>query len=779
MKRTIKNLLFITFIAFGLCACSDNDLTDGKDLTTPAARYAYGFFDAQDSLSFSLMGITSGVDRVESPFSWLTIAQDGTDDAGFSRIKVSRTAFTPTRFESDSARIYLTDKSYVRLVINRNEDLVRSGTNSPLYDDFNKAWWEQDEVLYQTARDSFYIALPWAASTTTNMPNEVIEEGLTKDQGWMMAYNLFDAYSSKGTPNSYPYFMLYNKYTGTLRVFYYQIEDPGAGGELSFDITPTAASSPKYPFYHYLQYGIPMSHKDVQYKGNVIQELSGKSTFQQVLTPYVKTRNTITLKPGWYCFDLDWSAYNPDNASPFRSGATNRGGDAMAIDLHTQSNMDVTLAGTIQADITGTIETTEQASTSTSNGMNFLYACVFGGQYGKGALTALGTGDYLSAIFNGGMSLYNWASAYLLNYVVDDWIDDKYETEGTSTGTVNETLNGTIDLNGYIKSSTSNNSKGVTFSYKTFNASDSIGAGAWSLQQDPVVYVVNDILLGDEEELACTKAADGYDMGSEDIKDKNLRLVTFLDPTSIKLNLNTGIYKNIRNAKVVWTYGVYPNQQHGHTDAYRSLLDITPQEPVFIDAEHEGEDYASFDGDMANMKYIEYPVADMTLTQLSSTTKPAFYDQKGANYRYYGHAGNTEKATSANFFVVDPVVMLPTTFTKEEVEKGEEEPEYGASKFYDFDAPDFVVGVTLSFDYDSYVDGKMVTSTALFSKRFIPQVKSISSNEMFTKVTALRKYAQGTVHQTIGSLNITHGKSNSLLQHLFDTSAYIKLHMPE
>lgn len=180
-----------------------------------------------------------------------------------------------------------------------------------------------------------------------------------------MAYNLFAAETDKN-PNSKPYFILYNKYTGILRVFYYQSEEKGTGtgGELSFVVTPDASYSPKYPYYHSLQYAIPVCNGDVPKKGNVLQVTKGDNTFQQQVTPYVKS--DVVLKPGWYCFDLDWSAYNPSNPAPFKPD------DCMSIDCKTASNTSITLAGTITGKSEGTIEGLSNSSTSTAHGMNYL-----------------------------------------------------------------------------------------------------------------------------------------------------------------------------------------------------------------------------------------------------------------------------------------------------------------------------------------------------------------------------------------------------------------------
>ena len=126
---------------------------------------------------------------------------------------------------------------------------------------------------------SEHIPLPWAPAATSNIPPTLFSgDGLTANEGWVMAYDLFAA-ETNGNPNSKPYFMLYNKYTGILRTFYYQNKDAGTGGEFSFVVTPDDALTDKSPYYHSLQYGIPVCNTGVQRNGNVLGVTRGNNSF--------------------------------------------------------------------------------------------------------------------------------------------------------------------------------------------------------------------------------------------------------------------------------------------------------------------------------------------------------------------------------------------------------------------------------------------------------------------------------------------------------------------
>lgn len=495
----------------------------------------------------------------------------------------------------------------------------------------------------------------------------------------------------------------------------------------------------------------------MQRNGNVLGVTRGNNSFQQYISPYLKA--DVVLKPGWYCFDLDLSAYSPGLQQPFQNT------DRMSIDCMTANNTNITMAGTLTGSSEGTLEGMGTSSTASTSGMNYLNSAGFGLEGVASAVDRLVAGNYIGAVFGGLASIFNLGKALT---------GDEYDTESKSTGTINMSFTGELSLEGYSTSNASNNAIGVEFSYTAFSQSGLTGRGVWGLQDNPVVYVVKDRLIGEDEDLACVVNTDGYSTASSDPVDNNLRLFTFFDPTSIRFNLNTSLYSNISNVRMSWVYGVYPNQQAGHTDPYRNglmgfkgkgLLDV----PEFIDKKYVDSVYKSFSSGFANMLYVEWPLEDMATTTLDAKATAKIYEQAGADYRYYGRPGNGEDEVSKDFFVVDPVILLPTTYKKDE-DAGEDD--LGVGKFYDFVVPDLVVGVVLTFDYQ-LADG--TTAKALLSKRFLPVVKSISSQELKAKRQELQDYVNSGTHQTLdGGIRIQHEGAGELLRQFFENSEYLQ-----
>lgn len=758
----------IGMLVLGLPSCSNDE--NGDVVHEPSfnslGRYEYSIRNSQDTLLVQLNGICDDVAKVESKLDWLTISDYGKNNDGITMLQIAKAKDMPVHFDSDSAYVYFTEKDRATIVITANQTIIPPSDNaSGEYAAFNKEWWKQEEILYSVTRTkngnietvSEHIPLPWAPAATSNIPSSLFShDAMTSNVGWVMAYNLFAA-ETNGNPNSKPYFMLYNKYTGVLRVFYYQAENSGSGGELSFVVTPDDALSSKYPYYQSMQYAIPICNSDVQLQGNVLKVTRGKNTFQQMVTPYLKADGV--LKPGWYCFDLDWSAFNPKETAPFFAN------DRMSIDCMTATNTKISMAGTITGTTEGSIEGFANSSTSTSNGLNYLDQFNGGVDKATDALALLMEGNYLKAAFKGVMSIWNIGKAMTGNAT------DDYTTNTKSTGSINMSFTGKISLDGYSTANTSNNATGVEFSYTAFSQNNLVGKGVWSLAENPVVYIVDDCLMGEDEDLICVVNKNGYSIGDMDPSSNHLRLMTFLDPTSIKINLNTALYKDIRNAKMSWTYGVYPNQEAGHTDVYRNgIMQFNTKgllnAPVFIDKKQYADTlYKSYLSDFANMTYLEYPLEDMTTTYISSETKAKIFKQNGADYLYYGHAGNNVAENNKNFFIVDPIVMLPTTYAKENAED-----KNGKGMFYDMIVPDFVVGVTLTFDY-TLDDGSK--AKALFTKRFVPQTKIISTSDLKKKKDELQKYVNRKEHQRIGSLTINHSGASDLLRQFFSSSNYI------
>ena len=726
LRRTIAAVMVLGTVVVG---CEKNKL----DENPTESRYEVSLRDSQNEVTIILKEVTPEVDivSVDNPLSWIETSHSR--EQGTCLFTMKRLSETPGKFEKESIKIKLSNSNTVTVVVVREELLRPSGENSADYEKFNKAWWEQDKILYATTvytndvptEQSVPISLPWSSATVSNIPSGLIfatdtgENMLQAKYGWEMAFNLFDSRDSEGKLSSKPYFALYNKYTGILRVFYYQQKDPGTGGEFSFFVTPDSESSQKYPLYNSLQYGIPMSAGEVQNKGNVLGVTKSSNLFAQYVTPYFKNPEKIALSIGWYCFDLDYSAYNPDVDTSFKPNV-----DRLSIDCMTASVENITLRGALTGRADGTFDAKTSYSTTTSNGLNYLDQFNSGVSGFFDCVANFTSKEYLKGIANGGMTIYHMAKA-LFGYATDD-----YTTTGTTTGNINMSLGADMTMAGYSVAQTSNSGVSVEFDCSAYNQSEHWGQGVWSLEGNPVVYVVYDDLLYDENygDVTFTVKKDGLFTGTLNPQDADFRLFTFFDPSSIKININEkaiGGDDNLKNNyyTVHFAYGVYPNRPLGYYDKYKNgILEFDKNGCIaklssLVDRSKVHEEQG------LTLKTMEDYGTYTTSGRLDKENRfgkaSNYFDQIGEKFRYCGSASNGRSADDEDMFICDPIVLLPTSY-----ETGND------GMLLDFVTPDYVVGIMLEI-LCHLEDDK--PAKILLSKEFIPEIRAISSREFEKK----------------------------------------------
>lgn len=724
----------IATVFFSIVCCQEKNLIVDDNLDGVIARYVTTLRDSQDEITLVLNGIDSKMNilRIDNPMSWIEVSSG--KDYDVNVLKMKRLSQTPFSFSKDSLYVRFSEEECATVVIMRDEAVIPNGDNKADYAKFNKTWWEQEEILLTTTtiengqpkEQSEIIALPWATAAISNMPSSLIfsSEGtnlLSANNGWEMAFNLFESSTKDGYVVSKPYFCLYNRFTGTLRVFYYQKETTGYAGEFCFLVTPGLDNTQKYPLYNSLQFGIPMSAGEIQSKGNVLGVTNSASNmFQQYVTPYIKNSETTALKPGWYCFDLDYSAYNPNADTSFKPNV-----DRLSFDCMTASVAGITLRGALAGKIDGEFEATTEYSTTTANGNNYL------DQFNSG-ITHLFTDcydnllseNYLTGVFYGGLSIYNFSKA-LLGYATDD-----YTTKGKTVGTINMNLGANMTMDGYSVSQTSNSAISVEFDCASFNQSEHLGQGVWSLQENPVVYVVSDYLLSAYDDVSFTIKPEGLSTFTMNPQDADLRLFTFFDPASLKPNINTKAFGQIKNMEMFWVYGVYPNLPLGYFDKYKNgILEYDKKKeavakPSLVDRSNpEVKDEVGF---MMSEMYKYGTTCSMwemdkeKRCKIDEGAQGNYYYQKDTTFRYYGYPSNSQSSKANDFFLADPIVLLPSTYGK----NGNNPFETGM--LYDFIAPDYVVGVVISI---THVLQDNTEAKTILSKLFLPEVRSITTEE--------------------------------------------------
>lgn len=134
---------------------------------------------------------------------------------------------------------------------------------------------------------------PWGSGATTTIPDDIRYDYRQRD-GWRLLYNLFD----QERYNPTPMLILYNKYRGIVRYFYYHIKEVGEGSNyvsaaLSFD-------------------GRTTSH--LNFSGDIALPIGKKQDDPFEIKSNIGSLNTGNSYGTWYSFDHEF-AYDPNVAN--------------------------------------------------------------------------------------------------------------------------------------------------------------------------------------------------------------------------------------------------------------------------------------------------------------------------------------------------------------------------------------------------------------------------------------------------------------------------------
>ena len=300
----------------------------------------------------------------------------------------------------------------------------------------------------------------------------------------------------------------------------------------------------------------------------------------------------------------------------------------------------------------------------------------------------------------------------------------------TIPGKIDLGLNASINLQGVISGYTSHAMGGLSITPELLaagNADGNTGKGVWGLAADPVVYVSKEDLLSSVDHF--NLVADGSSYTNSEFYDYDVRLVSFFDPSSVQVNLNTDLFHNIKDLVVTTNYGVYTNYNMGHSDSYRKFLKLDDRQTINIGGgKTSGVVRLSSNStprihqvDINDLIVDGYELAgDKTSMPSSEETEMGEQDictylqLPGSNVNVYGRHIS---------LVGKEMVMMPQVFVP--FEKG------GA--IYDPVVPDFLVTVTITFKCD---EGCMQ-----YSKTFVPEIRLIGHDDLGTKYDQLKAYS--------------------------------------
>ena len=746
MRKTIFGMTAAALVisALSLMSCSDKDNDENLNVSPQTFSYQQALADAEENLTIPLDSLDSPVKSIANTNDWITASATTTYD-GLPAVKIV-TKGIGDGSQKREGKITVTAENGNTAIVSFTQHAAGDGDafNGSNDENWFNNWENVDRVMLSGIDEPQYT--PWADNAELSCSPDFVS-GLTKKNGWEMVFSILNDPAAKGIR----YFGLYNRFLGTLRVFCY-VDDPGTTqNEAAFEVRMGVEGTNRYPFYNGLAFSIPTSHSvannNLNLSVNIIDAEACCNTFHDVVSPYTESISK-SLKKGWNIFDVDCSGYVPNN-----SWREDNAKARLYINCVTQTNMAVSLSGKINAGINGTYRAQEVIQHGGVSGCAGAISLLKTVGNIAGGIAGSGAGGYAKNVMDkrsfesgtqGGPTGWNnfmmglksaagvvsvatgIASGVLsvLDAKTAEWYD-------TVPGKINLTMNGTVDLKGTIKGFNSNKVGSVMVTKKNIDAVNGtdgyFGKGILSLAEDPVICVAKEDIMAEVENFNLTSSAPGK-YQSNDFASYGARLISFLDPTSIKLNLNTELYGGVRGVCVSATYAVIPAGAYGYTLPYCRAMSI--DRPT-IDMSQGGKTgRIRFSTSSTPVRIHKIMPNEIMLTEADdpeTTENCMVYKQEGADFYYFGRlldAGGKD------------VISQPQVYIPWHTEEYKEADNNRGSITYAGDGviPDFVVGVTVVF----FVEG--TPNKYVFTQQYIPKIKLLSHNELLEYREKLHQY---------------------------------------
>ena len=539
------------------------------------------------------------------------------------------------------------------------------GDIDPALLNFYKNWRTAESINFRVTESNVInvknTGTPWVKGNTTNnrIPKDLLDE-LVEDPSWQIAYSGFE---NKNATDE-PYLIFYNEATGIARVLYFSLDIP-SGNQMLFVVQ---AENKNAVWNHAMTYGVPDCSTQTALCVNPYSTNSLSDKFTAFVKPYNQNENdlntTLPFDTGWYAFDLDMSSYSGETIN-------NQSFPDFHIFALSGNTANFNMTSDMEASSSGELKQIVRTAATSSAFGNFSSF--------KGILKTA-THVYSSYIkpvvkivSSGGTDVKSYVA--LGKSAVSD-ITTKAKPAGVDTtlwGNFNMSTTGRIESSGTISESKPSGVPQLSIDKNAINPYCHFGQGIWNISEKPVIYT-----------------ASGLD------KDGSLYyLPYFLDPTSIKVEINPYILEKAENIHVTSYAVAYPQKELGHTDSYAQAI------------------YGQ--SDRANYRMDGYVIQETS--------------GKNFNLNCLEENGNVYKVNNRLFkgtltqdgVMIEPRIGLETSSTISY--DGATEIKYYSYKDI---MPDLVIVVNLSYDIKI---GDNV-ETFFYSKRFLPQIKKLG-NENF------------------------------------------------
>ncbi len=697
------------------------------------------------------------VTKTENLPYWLAVsAQEGLNKNNHPVLKL--TVKKDAALEEDrkvEGRVVLSTGDVINLKVTQGADLP-TGANADdvltsMNTEFEADWASCKSIsLVSTSVDingrtqvtTREVALPWATGALTEewLPEYEAENMAAFKDNWELVFNLTGIQSRP----HYNYFGMYNKYTGKLRIFYYMDDEhmpPSGANDHMWSLYFSDALA-EYPVF---QYGVPYN-VDVN---NTYKQVVGSPNIQYMTsatTSQMSQSYKVTPRVGWWAYDVDLSQMRP---TPMLS---KNGYITPSLMLFNQDNvfLNSIAKGNIEGTITGNINLKALLPASV-NKAGLAFDDIFGilssftGSSGVGGIvTGKVDQTYLPlAVSQGGvMAIFNMAG--MISRQANPGKPKDKDNLGHIDMSAQLALNAEIETQGTIGGERSTNVSSPKIPWDYIKTGGHLGTGVWNIENHPVVYVLGDAFWSGgvrnfmayekgEEKDASGKVIRSYYKTVIDPQTIDMRLISFLDPTSIgNLRLNQDVYGAASSIQVNESYGLYPGAAIGYTKGFREGLGLSAQTTPISSAMSPQKDFAliprTVDDDLFKYEVPEDMASIMAprLSQQSDATNAAVAHQYFGLSMFYFKVNPAITEVDQVQYVVDPQVKVPFVVKPKLDKDGKEEKKNGKTVYeyflYDPDYVDWVVTVSVRIEQDGFIH--------LLDRQYIPEVRIISFRDM-------------------------------------------------
>ena len=437
---------------------------------------------------------------------------------------------------------------------------------------FNNSNWRSKETIYlYTGNGNDYVdahrkykkvALPWSTKDKEiNFPHNFCDK-ITPENGWELVLNRC-GYDGVENEN---YFLLYNKYTGILRTFYYMPSECGSGNDQFWQITMNGNMAYRTS----MIYGIPMDKEVDNSKASVfgLTGMTANDELNAYVTPWTEKNileDILVPRRGWWAFDMDLSRYRTD---------LNLSSGFIKFELHESKESNVSLMSNIVGNIDGTLDGSLDLKAQIKEGSKA--AKVIGSicQVAKGVCD-IGSA-FANAATNPGAALSSLGAAFgdVTNICATFGQDKVTGYKGTLSANITLGLTAQAATAGVISSAEAIGAvASPTIPMKELDMKNThFGQGVWNLKTSPKIYMTNAKMMFDKPKDYWGNAISGIHLGYS-----ILGCVYFFDPSSIQVELNPNVFssKDIEWMKVDAICGARITDSWESIDDYRSALKLT------------------------------------------------------------------------------------------------------------------------------------------------------------------------------------------------------------